>query len=74
MWKPVFTLDLIVADVLQEWPQVIPVFLGHNLGCIGCAMAGFDTLQDIARIYQLPADQLLEELEKAVQNDPPVLS
>lgn len=70
MRKPVFTPDLIVADVLKAWPQTIPVFLGHKLGCIGCAMAGFDTLQDIVRIYQLPADQFLDELEKAVQIDP----
>ena len=67
MRKPVFSPELIVADVLSEWPQTIPVFLHYRLGCVGCAMAKFDTLRDIARIYHLPADQFLKELEKAVQ-------
>jgi hybrid cluster-associated redox disulfide protein len=70
MWKPVFTPDLIVANVLSKWPETIPVFVSHRLGCVGCALASFDTLQDIARIYHLPADRFLEELEKAVQARP----
>lgn len=71
MSKPVISPDLIVADVLNKWPQTIPVFLEYHLGCVGCAMARYDTLQDIARIYQLRADHFLEELEKAIQNNPP---
>lgn len=71
MSKPVFTPDFIVADVLNKWPQTIPVFLEHNLGCVGCAMARYDTLLDITRIYQLRADSFLDELEKAIQNNPP---
>jgi hybrid cluster-associated redox disulfide protein len=74
MWKPLFTPDLVVADVLKKWPQTIPVFLDHNLGCVGCAMASFDTLRDVARIYNLRADLFLEELGKAVENDQPTPS
>ena len=74
MWNSKVTPDLIVADVLRKWPQTIPVFLDHNLGCVGCAMASFDTLRDIARIYNLRVDRFLEELEKAVQNDSPAPS
>ena len=70
MWKPVFTPALIVADVLSKWPETIPVFMSHHLGCVGCVMARFDTIQDIVRIYRLPANRFLEELEKAVQSSP----
>jgi hybrid cluster-associated redox disulfide protein len=65
--KPVLSLDLIVGEVLNDWPQTIPVFMDFRLGCVGCVMAQFDTLRDICRIYGLPAPRLLEELEKAIQ-------
>lgn len=40
-------LDLTVADVIDKWPQTIPVFMKYRLGCLGCAMAPFDTLADV---------------------------
>jgi len=59
-------LDLIVADVIDKWPQTIPVFMKYRLGCIGCAMAPFDTLADVLNNYNLKPDSLLSELNQAV--------
>lgn len=58
--------DLIVADVIDKWPQTIPVFMKYRLGCIGCAMATFDTLADVLNNYNLTPDRLLSELNRAV--------
>jgi hybrid cluster-associated redox disulfide protein len=55
-----------VAELLQDWPETIPVFLGHRLSCVGCEMAPFDTLADVIRIYRLPEDRFLQDLEKAI--------
>lgn len=59
--------DWTVADLLRAWPQAIPVFLAHQLGCVGCDMAPFDTLADVARIYELDAEGFLEELRKVLR-------
>jgi hypothetical protein len=32
-------------------------------------MSNFDTLSDVARIYNLPADRFLNEIEKAIQSE-----
>jgi hybrid cluster-associated redox disulfide protein len=64
------SLELVVADLLKAWPQTIPVFLSYRLGCVGCCMSSFDTLSDVARIYNLPADRFLKEIEKAIQSEP----
>jgi hybrid cluster-associated redox disulfide protein len=61
------TAELTVAEVLTRWPETIPVFLRHQLACIGCVMAPFDTLSDVARIYNLPLDRFLEELRQSIQ-------
>ena len=57
----------LVADVLLEWPQVIPVFLKHRMGCVGCTMSSFNTLSDVTRIYQLPAEPFMDELLAAIR-------
>lgn len=33
---------LTVAEGLDRWPQIIPVFLRHRMACVGCAMAPFE--------------------------------
>jgi hybrid cluster-associated redox disulfide protein len=60
--------DSIVADILNDWPETVPVFLRRHLGCVGCDMSPFDTVADVARIYKFDAAAFLEELQTAVQS------
>lgn len=60
------TSDLIVADVLSRWPRTIHVFLQHQMGCVGCHISKFDTLEDVIDIYKLEEDVLLSELNQAI--------
>lgn len=57
---------LMVADILNRWPVVIPVFLKYRMSCVGCLMAPFETLADATRIYRIPYDQFVEELNRAI--------
>ena len=59
--------EFTVAEVLARWPQTIPVFLRHRMACIGCAMAPFETLADVAGIYRLHLSQFLNELQQVIQ-------
>jgi hybrid cluster-associated redox disulfide protein len=58
--------DLTVKEVLSRWPQTIPVFNRHRTACVGCSMAAYDTLADVATIYQLSQDGFLYELHQAI--------
>jgi hybrid cluster-associated redox disulfide protein len=55
-----------VAGTLDTYPQTISVFLRHQMICVGCAMAEFDTLEDAAKNYAIPMIQLLEELRNQI--------
>ena len=66
--SPTLTVDRIFA----QWPQTIPVFLRHRFACIGCLMAPFDTLADVARNYNVNLEELQAELMAVIlkDNDP----
>ena len=66
MKRQEISLKLIVADVLERWPQVIPVFLKYKMKCVGCSMAAFEILADALRIHGIPADQFLDDANNAV--------
>ena len=55
-----------VADLLREFPQTIPVFLKHQMACVGCSMSAFETVQSAACVYGIAPDGFLRELEQAV--------
>jgi len=47
---------------MARWPATAEVFNGHALACVGCALAPFCTVQDAATTYDLPPQQLSDEL------------
>jgi hybrid cluster-associated redox disulfide protein len=57
----------IVADVLTRWPQTIPVFTAHQMACVGCPIAPFETLAEVAAIYHLNLRNFLDELNCVIE-------
>ncbi|MEA3336654.1 MAG: hypothetical protein U9R25_12135 [Chloroflexota bacterium] len=62
--------DSRVADVMDRWPQTLLVFLHRRTACVGCPMAPFCTLDEVAHAYHLDIDSLLDELEQATLQPP----
>lgn len=59
-------LNMTVFDLLNIFPQVIPVFIRHRMSCVGCSMSSFETLQDAAKIYGISPEGFLCELNEAL--------
>jgi hybrid cluster-associated redox disulfide protein len=66
MATPRPTDDMTVAQILELWPETVPVFQELNTACVGCVMAPFDTMADVARIYNLDLSTIIETLNQAV--------
>ena len=62
------TNRMFVADVLEKWPETAAVFQRFKTACVGCAMAPFDTIADVARIYELNGQAFLKALRQAARN------
>jgi hybrid cluster-associated redox disulfide protein len=63
------TQDMTVAEVLETWPETVGVFQGLKVACVGCVMAPFDTLADVARIYEMDLETIMDALHQAVQSN-----
>ena len=58
-----------VSEILQAFPGARRVFLEKKTLCLGCYMARFCNVRDVARVYGLDLEELLCELQQAaIQN------
>ena len=65
-----FTSETSVHDLIQKWPQVIPVFIHFQMACVGCNMSAFETLEDAAKIYAVDPELFMQMLEENIQKSP----
>ncbi len=66
-----FPLDQSVAESLQQGKSVAKVFIRNQTACVGCYLARFCSLRDVARIYELNPEEFQRELQQAVQTEIP---
>lgn len=58
--------DMSIGEVVSKYPQTIPVFLSHGLGCFGCAIARYENIEQGALAHGIDVDALLRDLNAAV--------
>jgi hybrid cluster-associated redox disulfide protein len=68
MGHPKLMADLTVAEVMDRWPQTIPVFFRYRMACVGCPIARFEILAEVAAIYGLNLSRFLNELEQIIEH------
>ncbi|MEZ4599214.1 MAG: DUF1858 domain-containing protein [Syntrophotaleaceae bacterium] len=60
------TKDMTFKDVLQMGPEVVQVFMKYKMGCIGCAAAKFESVEQGAKAHGIDVEALLRDLNAAV--------
>ena len=60
------TGDMSIGEVVQKYPDTINVFFKHGLGCVGCAVARFENIQQGAMAHGIDVDALVNDLNQAV--------
>ncbi len=63
MDTPLIDIHLTVEEILQKWPHTFSVFMKNKTKCVGCFLQRFCTLRDVAEMYQVPIEKLIEEIE-----------
>lgn len=61
--KGYVTPETNLQQLLADYPNLIPIFIKERLACVGCLMARFDTLSDLARNYDLDLTRFMAEIE-----------
>ena len=67
--------DMLMVDILMQYPEVAPILMGYGLHCVGCHFSGADTLEIGAKMHGMDeetiemmlkdANAIAEKFEKA---------
>jgi hybrid cluster-associated redox disulfide protein len=54
--------DLMVDDVMRQWPSTIRVFLDFRMRCVGCPIASFHSVDEACNEHSIDAAAFLSKL------------
>lgn len=56
------TKEMTIEEIIQRYPQMLPVFARFGLDCAGCQISSFEALEHGAGVHHVNVEQLLQEL------------
>jgi hybrid cluster-associated redox disulfide protein len=63
--QKLITKDMGFAEVLQRFPQTLPVFSKYGMHCIGCSMSAFETIEQGAMAHRINVKKFVDDLNAA---------
>ncbi|GEA14434.1 MAG: hypothetical protein PWR22_1986 [Moorella sp. (in: firmicutes)] len=63
------TKEMSITEVVSKYPQTVPVFMEHGMGCLGCAAARFENIEQGAMAHGIDVDNLVADLNKVVNKE-----
>ncbi len=61
------TKEMGIMEVVQKYPQTIEIFQRFGMGCIGCAAAHFENIEQGALAHGMDVDALMAALNEGVE-------
>nr|WP_027872249.1 hydroxylamine reductase [[Eubacterium] cellulosolvens] len=60
--------DMIVGDIVQQYPQLVDVMMSCGLHCIGCGVSQVETLEEACMTHGLDVYDMLDVLNDELNN------
>lgn len=60
--------DSNVQEVMDQWPQTVPLFRHYAEACVGCTLAPFCTVKEAVAEYGLSLETFLHELQACIND------
>ena len=60
------TKDMSIIEVVQKYPDTAMVFMYAGMGCLGCAAARFENIEQGCMAHGIDADALVDALNEVV--------
>ena len=58
------TRDMLISDIIEQYPQAVPAFMAIGMHCIGCALASGETLEEACYVHEDDPDLFLQKLKE----------
>ena len=56
------TKDTVIAEIMQNAPETMPLFQSIGMHCMGCAMASGENVEEACMAHGVDVDAFLERL------------
>ena len=60
------TKDMSILEGVQKYPDTVDVFVNSGMGCLGCAAAHFENIEQGATAHGIDVDALIKNLNEAI--------
>ncbi|MGI6732358.1 MAG: DUF1858 domain-containing protein [Anaerovoracaceae bacterium] len=61
------TKEMIIGELVRNYPEAIPVLMSFGMGCVGCPSAQAESLEEAAQVHGMDIDELVKALNEAVK-------
>lgn len=58
--------DMNLKDLLNKYPESARVFAAYGIGCLGCALASYETIEQGINAHGIDIDDFMKDLNKLV--------
>lgn len=60
------TKDMIIAEVLDNYPETSPLFLEIGMHCLGCPSARGESVEQACMVHNADCDALIEKINAMI--------
>ncbi len=62
------TKEMSIGEIVEKYPNTVDIFKNFGMGCLGCAIAHFETLEEGVMAHGIDLDEILGALCMAATN------
>lgn len=62
------TKDMNIRELVQKYPNSVRVFAAYGIGCIGCALSHYETLEQGLNAHGINVNEFLNDLNGVINS------
>ena len=59
------TKDMLIGELVQVDPGIVPILMAAGMHCIGCPSAQAESLEEAAMVHGIDIDELMKAIAEA---------
>lgn len=60
------TKDMNLKELLSKYPDSAKVFAAYGIGCLGCALASYETIEQGINAHGIDLEEFLKDLNSQI--------